>query len=575
MARPSTVVMLSEILAAAEHWKSKCLLADGSVFTENPLWSTHNLDLLDQFFIQNPVEGKTSFLEKLRTQLEPAPREVKQLAAEMLWILLLFPSKIGGDKKRENILEIWSWSGESLDESHPLLTILDHGIGSSGTAFNNKRPWELTFLIQLMQRWKAEGAPRQAALLADPWGFGNWVDGLPATGKRQFRHMMLYLLFPNTYERISSTGNKEKIVSALSRLLTAFTVSEEDSEAITMDRQLLTIRHGLENEYPGQEIDFYNSPARELWKQEAEHNVPAEDEPPTAPIPTAIYTVDAALENIFMEKQAFEEILGVLRLKRNAILQGPPGVGKSFVAQRLAYALIQARDAERVRFIQFHQSYSYEDFIEGFRPTGKGEFQLKSGLFRVFCEKAREDPQNRYVLVIDEINRGNLSKIFGELLLLIEHDKRKPEYALNLAYSGDLFFVPPNVYLIGLMNTADRSLALVDYALRRRFAFIALKPMFHSERFKSWLSSRTSERLADTIVSRLSALNTEIENDSALGSGFSIGHSFFCPDDREKSLDEHWFRTILATEIEPLIDEYWFDNPGRAKTLIQSLNAPL
>jgi hypothetical protein len=143
-----------------------------------------------------------------------------------------------------------------------------------------------------------------------------------------------------------------------------------------MDRQLLTIRHGLENEYPGEEIDFYNSPARELWKQEAEHNVPAEDEPPTAPIPTAIYTVDAALESIFMEKQAFEEILGVLRLKRNAILQGPPGVGKSFVAQRLAYALIQARDAERVRFIQFHQSYSYEDFIEGFRPTGKGEFQL-------------------------------------------------------------------------------------------------------------------------------------------------------------------------------------------------------
>ena len=161
-----------------------------------------------------------------------------------------------------------------------------------------------------------------------------------------------------------------------------------------------------------------------------------------------------------------------MKLKRNVILHGPPGVGKSFIAQELAYALIKAKDTERVKFIQFHQSYSYEDFIEGFRPTPKGTFELKHGLFRTFCEKARSDPQNQYVLVIDEINRGNLSKICGELLLLIESDKRSQKFALNLAYSNDSFYVPANLFLVGLMNTADRSLALVDYAIRRRFCLL-------------------------------------------------------------------------------------------------------
>lgn len=576
MARSSTVNNLSEILSAAEHWKTNCLLEDGSIFTNGEFWTAKNFDLLDQFFIQNPLEGKERFIDKLRLQLEPAAPEVKQLAAEMLWVMLLFVSNITGHKKRETVLEIWSWSGEPLDEEHPLLMVLDHGVGSAGVAYNNKRPYELTFFIEFMQRWKVEDSPRHRALTSDPWAFGDWVDALPSTGKRQLRHMMLYLLFPDSYERISSTGNKQKIVSAIAQHLGSFVPSEDDSDGVTIDRQLLAIRRGLETEYPGQEIDFYHAPARELWKpEEAESETPVEEEPAEIATAGPLYSVDAALEGIFMEKAAFEEILDVMKMKRNVILQGPPGVGKSFIAQRLAYALIQAKDIEKVQFIQFHQSYSYEDFIEGFRPTGKGEFQLTKGIFRVFCERAREDPQSRYVLIIDEINRGNLSKIFGELLLLIEHDKRRQEYALNLAYSRDRFFVPPNVYVIGLMNTADRSLALVDYALRRRFAFVSLRPMFDSEGFKSWLSERASAPLVDAIVTRLTELNGEIEADPTLGVGFSIGHSFFCPDLQEKKLDESWFRRIVATEIEPLINEYWLDSAERAKTLVARLKAPL
>jgi AAA domain (dynein-related subfamily) len=393
MARTSTVSHLADILASAEHWKQNCLLADGSVFTSLHLWSAVNIDSLDQYFVQNPLSGKDPFREKLKRQLEPAPPVVRQLAAEMMWILLLFPNNIHGPKKRENVQDIWSWSGQPLDANHPQLKVLDFGIGSSGTAYNNKRPTELAFLISLMHGWKAEGAARQSSLLTDPWEFGNWVDGMPKTGERQFRHMLLYLLFPDTYERISSTGNKRDIVRAFSSLLTSFVPIQEDSEAITVDRQLQMIRGALEKEYPNQEIDFYRPPVEERWRpSKSEPEPPSESQPAPAASGSPLYSVDTALEGIFLDKQAFEDILDLLKSKRKAILQGPPGVGKSFIAHRLAYALIEAKDNARVQFIQFHKSYSYEDFIEGYRPTGKGEFELKPGLFRVLCKKAHDDP---------------------------------------------------------------------------------------------------------------------------------------------------------------------------------------
>jgi MoxR-like ATPase len=571
MARLSTIPRLANILAAADHWKGSCLLADGSVFTDGRLWSEENLHHLDVYFVQNPQSGGDPFRVKLRRQLEPAPPAACQLAAEMLWLLLLFPSRIGGDAKRGNVLDVWSWSGQHLDPNHSLLKLLDSGIGATGVAFMVGLPSELEFLITLTQRWKTEGVQRQTALLSDPWGFGNWLDRVSKTGERQFRNILLYLLFPGTYERIASRGHKRDIVTKFSDLLASFVPAGGDSDAITVDRKLFAIRSALEKAYPHQEVDFYVSPVRELWQQ---------PEPPPQPPPQPrpqppVFSVELALRDVFLEKQHFEEILDTLKSKKNVILQGPPGVGKSFIAQRLAYVLMESKDYERAQFIQFHQSYSYEDFIEGYRPTGKGEFELKPGLFRRFCAKAHGDPQNRYILVIDEINRGNLSKIFGELLLLIEQDKRKPEYALNLTYSGDQFYVPPNLYLLGLMNTADRSLAMVDYALRRRFSFVSLRPMFDSDKFKSWLGSRTSEVLAGVVVNRLMELNKEIEKDPALGPGFCIGHSFFCPDDRENVRDENWFRRVIKTEIQPLITEYWFDNQERAAKLVENLLAPL
>lgn len=276
------------------------------------------------------------------------------------------------------------------------------------------------------------------------------------------------------------------------------------------------------------------------------------------------YTLEEAVEELFFDLEDAERILAVWRTKKNLILQGPPGVGKSFAARRLAFALMGFQAPERLGFVQFHQSYSYEDFIQGYRPVAEG-FELRNGRFFDFCELARNHPTQKYVFIIDEINRGNLSKILGELMLLIEADKRGPRWGIRLAYSltKAKFDVPENVYLLGLMNTADRSLAVVDYALRRRFAFFDLRPQFESEKFRTHLlHNGVSAGLTGQIQQRLRDLNREIEGDALnLGRGFCIGHSFFCAKRDELSSEQEWYRLIIETEVMPLLQEYWFDSP--------------
>ena len=284
------------------------------------------------------------------------------------------------------------------------------------------------------------------------------------------------------------------------------------------------------------------------------------------------YTVDDAMVGTFLNRAEFEEMLLLLGTKKNVVLQGAPGVGKTFIARRLAYALLKAEDRKRVRFVQFHQSYSYDDFIEGYRPQ-QGGFALRKGLFREFCETATDDSGRDYVLVIDEINRGNLSKIFGELLMLIEHDKRSPAWEMRLAYSGSEFHVPANVHLIGLMNTADRSLALVDYALRRRFTFFTLESQFQSPASAEFLEDLGAPKaLVTALVGRMDALNKRIRDDvNNLGAGFCLGHSFFCSVGSQMALDEAWYQRVVKTEIAPLLREYWFDKPKVAQDAVDQL----
>lgn len=274
----------------------------------------------------------------------------------------------------------------------------------------------------------------------------------------------------------------------------------------------------------------------------------------------------------FISEEKFGEIVEQLFRKKNIILQGAPGVGKTFLARKIAYQLIGQMKDENIETVQFHQSYSYEDFMQGIRPTTSGEFEVRNGIFYDFCVRAKNKSEETFVFIIDEINRGNLSKIFGELMMLIESDKRSPRYALKLTYSeadSTKFYVPENVYIIGCMNTADRSIAIVDYALRRRFAFCQIEPEL-GEDFKAFLCSELSKEFVEKICYKLNRVNTTIRESSSLGKGLEIGHSYFC---QISSVDdeEEWWRTICKYELFPYLQEICFENEDLCSELCNIL----
>lgn len=965
------------ILEAAEHWRRRCLMAEGSAFTDLSLWRRSRLDELEAYYVDRLDFGEGDFLEKFRQQIEPCCPDAKRLAAEMMWLMFLFPSNIGSARKIDVVRSIWSWSGDELPASHSLFQSFGEGVGSGGPGFNNYRWLELVVFIRWSQAWKDldDGIRRDVA--SDPWKFAAWLDAVPGAAKRQLRHMVLHLLFPDTFERVSSAGNKRLIERAFVERLNGADLSKDDLEPslIGQDRRLRRIREVLEKEHPTGHVDFYEGEFLNKWKDQLRvAESPAEDEagptgqllPPTsrerilealetfdntlrgigewdnwesngahryaitdmgklypvkqiismvtgvprtefsggepanryirhygfgivhlhdegtgktwifqanadrydipaalkvltrmhwlvqqhkndvhtgdrvflwlsgsqggivaqarvlaepamldqsedeakfwknqddavgppvlrvpleivkvvdpllsrsaiqsqtglanlsilrfaqgtnfavapqeaailsvmvqgtsvaprhdarywciapgegarlwndflesgiaaigwdelgdlsnlgskedvlaalknakpgegepsndalacfqfanvmqerdvviakkgirevvgygvvvsdyefredrseyrhvrevkwlhtgswvlphhmkmplktltevsnderflnwlhsaihgkptpAPLPTTPpYSLDDALSDLFIDREAFVSILNTLGRKRNIIVQGPPGVGKTFVAKRIAYSLMRERDDARVEMVQFHQSYAYEDFVQGWRPAKEG-FELRDGIFYSFARRAGSDSVDRpYVFIIDEINRANLSKVLGELMMLIEADKRGPDYSIPLTYSpsGERFYVPSNLYIIGLMNTADRSLAMVDYALRRRFAFIDLEPSFSNSGFTDHLKSRgASQDLIELIVSRMTQLNETITNDSKnLGYGFEIGHSYFCPTDSEVQLDKSWYRHVIEVEVKPLLREYWFDDRAKADQWVADL----
>ena len=268
------------------------------------------------------------------------------------------------------------------------------------------------------------------------------------------------------------------------------------------------------------------------------------------------YTKENFLKDVYISEEKYDKLVTVLKRKKNIILQGAPGVGKTFLAKRLAYSIMGEKDDERVKFIQFHQNYSYEDFVMGYKPIEEG-FELKYGIFYNFCQRAAKNPDKDYFFIIDEINRGNLSKIFGELLMLIEADYRDEK--ATLAYDGLDFSVPKNLHIIGMMNIADRSLAMIDYALRRRFSFFDIEPAFDSDGFSNY-QKEFSNNTFDRLIKKIKELNTEITQDKSLGKGFCIGHSYFC-NAEECTLE--WMKDIVEFDIFPMLSEYWFDDESK------------
>ena len=279
------------------------------------------------------------------------------------------------------------------------------------------------------------------------------------------------------------------------------------------------------------------------------------------------YTRENFLAEVFLSEDRYDNLRALLLDKQNIILQGSPGVGKTFSAKRLAYSILEEKDDSKVQLVQFHQNYTYEDFVMGYKPNEDGGFYLRPGVFYNFCKRAQQHPDGKYFFIIDEINRGNLSKILGELMMLIEKDYRGE--TLVLPYNQEEFSVPKNLYIIGMMNTADRSLAMMDYALRRRFSFFDMKPGFSTDGFKAYQRSLANEDFAK-LVSAIIDLNKVIESDDSLGSGFCIGHSYLC---NKTDVDRDWLKRVVKFDIAPMLREYWYDSDRKFNNEVQKLKS--
>ena len=399
--------------------------------------------------------------------------------------------------------------------------------------------------------------------------------------------MGLYWIAPNSFLNLDSRNRWYIYESGKLPLELVYKLPRIHSKISASD--YFSIVESLKNylESPQSELKNFKELSFEAWKYSEQVNkeeqakkevsessaprydLPSEDTKESEKVDTS-YTREDFLKEVFVSAEDYDRLATILRLKKNIILEGAPGVGKTFIADRLAYSLMGEKAIDRVKMVQFHQSYSYEDFIMGFRPSASG-FELRKGPFYQFCKQAEGDESNDYFFIIDEINRGNLSKIFGELFMLIEMDKRGRD--LQLLYSDEQFSIPENLYIIGMMNTADRSLAMLDFALRRRFAFFELKPGFDSDGFKEYQSHLKNEKF-DALINTVKYLNEIIASDESLGEGFCIGHSYFC-NLIPNSIDQQVLSSIVEYELIPLLKEYWFDEPSLVREWSSNLRSAI
>ena len=539
---------IDDVLAAAAAWKERCLLADGSVFTDESLWTPANVEDLEQLVraldttqgSMKDNEWELHVWEQLKEKLTDVRPELVRLTAEAFWFASLYPETRPPSWKRDRFNELWTIQPNPVDQSRQHL-IDDRAL--RGVAVVHPRHWwiyiPLPRLLRMVRLWKTE----------PHWRFIHWlntkVDNPKSPTMMPMHFAIPYLLFPDYVERVQYSTDKRKIIAAFGD---TSQISRADSETVTDDEVIYEIRERLEKEQGTKELDFYHPPLAGTWKLE----------------PTPGETTNLEPTN---PKKAL-----------NVILYGPPGTGKTYeTAQRCveicdgeatprAASEIRSRyrelvEAERIEFITFHQSYGYEEFVEGLRPETGSDAGIRlaatDGVLKRIARRARENERDAHVLVIDEINRANVSKVMGELITLLEEDKRQGaenEVAVTLPHSGERFTLPANLHLLGTMNTADRSIALLDTALRRRFQFVELAPAPD-------LLEAAADATGVALPAVLQAMNERLE--WLLDRDHLIGHAWFIAARTKADVDE-----VMRRKIIPLLAEYFYEDWGKVRAVL-------
>ncbi len=534
-----------KIYVAAQAWVDAALRSDDSLFTPGrQIWTPEGLATLRTQFLNQPDESEDDFYTKLERQLAGSPPEVYQLMAEVLFVHYLISGNMYGRTKREHINRVLGWSPARVGIPQTLADSLDTWFMNIGRGTSNI-PYQVGTQIEIIEQWKQLQPEEQTRLLDDAWTFKEFLLGRRFSSElmvnnqnsgRIEREMLLHLVFPDEFEAITTSGK--------SRIANAAGFAHFVTESNDVDRKLQQIRRGITETH--RDFDHFWEPSiARVWErgERLGGNVVAESAGETR----TAYGRPSLAASLYLPDNFLSEILKLLDDKKQVIFQGPPGTGKTYVAQELAKHLAGA--AERVTLVQFHPSYSYEDFIQGYRPTlkdGQPGFELRDGPLLRAAENARQDPDAKHFLIIDEINRGNIANVFGELYFLLEY----PDEAINLQYDYRPFKLPPNLYIIGTMNTADRSIALIDTALRRRFYFVEFHPDHEPVRdvLRKYLKSTQSDM--EWVADVVDTANDKLKDDRHA----AIGPSYFM----QENLDEAAVERIWKHSVLPYIEERRF-----------------